>query len=139
MNFPQHPMNGFILIDSTYQDGLRNGLSLQQPSASAWTQSYGYDAARRLTGVTSPAGTFGYTYNVAQASSPASLIRKLSLPGGSYVTNAYDSVARLLSTELLNNQPSTSTATATMRATNGRSRCSLRAILLTTPTIQLVS
>ena len=31
---------------------LRQGLSLLQPNATAWAQSYAYDAARRLTNVT---------------------------------------------------------------------------------------
>ena len=40
--------------------------------------------------------------SVGQSVSPASLIKKLSLPGGSYITNTFDSVARLLSTSLKN-------------------------------------
>jgi len=53
--------------------------------------------------VVSPAGSFGYEYTgVGQSVSPASLIKKLTLPGGSYITNTFDSVARLLSTSLKN-------------------------------------
>lgn len=36
---------------------LRSGVSLSQPNGPAWTQTYAYDAANRLTTVTSPAGT----------------------------------------------------------------------------------
>src|SRR5205809_585986 len=77
----------------------RNSLTLQQPNASSWVQSYLYDNIRRLTNVVSPAGSFAYEYaGVGQSASPASLIKKLSLPGGSYITSAFDSVARLVST-----------------------------------------
>ena len=79
-------------VSYTYEDRLRKGLGLQAPNASDWSQTYVYDLARRLTNVTSQAGSFGY---VLGAISPASsLIKRLSLQGGSYVTNDYDSVAR---------------------------------------------
>jgi len=79
----------------------RNRLTLQQPNASAWVQSYLFDGIRRLTNVVSPAGAFSYEYTcVGQSVSPASLIKKLSLPGGSYITNTFDSVAWLLSASL---------------------------------------
>jgi len=87
-------------VSYTYNNRLRDSLSLLQPNASAWSQSYGYDSAKRLTSVISPAGTFTYTLGGASAASP--LIGKLLLPGGSYITNSYDSVARLLSTQLKN-------------------------------------
>ena len=45
-------------VSYTYANRLRTGLSLLAPNADAWTQSYGYDSARRLTSVTSPAGSF---------------------------------------------------------------------------------
>ena len=57
---------------------LRTGLSVLAPDASAWTQSYGYDAARRLTNVVSPAGAFGYSYAAGQAASAGSLVQKLA-------------------------------------------------------------
>jgi RHS repeat-associated protein len=85
-------------VNYTYANRLRTGLSLQAPNASAWSQGYGYDNARRLTGVNSPAGAFNYIYNVGQASLPVSI----SLPNGAFVTNTYDNVARLLSTALKN-------------------------------------
>src|SRR5206468_264141 len=83
---------------------LRSGLTLQQPSGS-WTNGFSYDAARRLSTVTSPAGSFTYTYSsgVGGATSAATLIKKLSLPNTSYITNTFDSVARLKGTYLDNN------------------------------------
>ncbi|HTX21666.1 MAG TPA: RHS repeat-associated core domain-containing protein, partial [Candidatus Aquilonibacter sp.] len=85
-------------VSYTYANRLRTGLSLLAPNASAWKQSYGYDSARRLTSVTSPAGSFDYTYDRSQ------LLRvdKLSLPNGAYITNTYDSTARLTGTYLKN-------------------------------------
>lgn len=88
------------IVSYSYQNRLRTGLTLSQPNASAWTQSYGYDSARRLRSVTSPAGEFDYTLGGASAASP--LIKKLLLPNGAYITNTYDNVARLLSTVLGN-------------------------------------
>jgi len=83
----------------TYNNArLRSGLTLQQPTGS-WTNGYTWDAAHRLTSVTSPAGTFTYTYKVGHASS---LPIKLSLPNSSYITNICDNVARLTGTYLDN-------------------------------------
>ncbi len=42
----------------TYANQLRASLSLQQPGGT-WTNGYLDDVARRMTNVTSPAGTFG--------------------------------------------------------------------------------
>ena len=85
-------------VNFTYQNRLRTGLSVSAPNASPWNEAYAYDVARRLTNVTSRAGAFGYSY----ASGPSRLISRLALPNGASITNAYDSVARLLSTKLLN-------------------------------------
>jgi hypothetical protein len=84
-------------INYTYNNRLRAGLSLSAPNASAWTQSYGYDSMKRLTNVTSQAGAFGYSY-VGQSVSAGSLVSKVSLPNGAYITSAYDSIERMLST-----------------------------------------
>ncbi len=73
---------------------LRQSLTLQQPSG-VWTQSYAYDAAKRLTNTTSSAGGYAYTYQGA-----GKLVKKLSLPNKSYITNVYDNVARLTGTYL---------------------------------------
>src|SRR5205823_11169999 len=83
----------------TYNNArLRSGLVLQQPT-STWTNGFTYDAAHRLSTVSSPAGTFAYSYKVGQASR---LPIKLSLPNSSYITNTYDNVARLTGTYLDN-------------------------------------
>jgi len=87
-------------VSYTYANRLRAGLNILAPNASAWTQSYGYDAGERLTNVTSSAGVFSYILGGSSAASP--LVKKLTLPNGSYITNTYDSVARLLSTSLKN-------------------------------------
>ena len=86
------------VVSYTYANRLRMGLSLLAPSSSAWSQGYGYDNARRLTSITSPAGAFSYTLGGASAAS--ALIKKLLLPNDAYITNYYDNVARLLSTAL---------------------------------------
>ncbi len=92
-------------VTSTYGTGhLLTALTLQQPNAADWTQTYGYDSARRLTNLVSQAGTFGYGYTSSVGATPAltALIQKLALPNGSYITNAFDSVGRMTSTFLVN-------------------------------------
>ena len=78
---------------------LRTGLSVQQPSGS-WSQTYGYDAARRLQTVGGPAGTFTYTYK-----GPGTVWTNLVVPTSptAAITNAYDSGGRLTGTWLRNN------------------------------------
>ncbi len=85
-------------LSYSYANRLRTGLSVQSASASAWAQSYGYDAGRRLKSVVSPVGEFDYIYN------PTRLQRvdELTLPGGAYITNTFDNVARLTGTYLKN-------------------------------------
>src|SRR5439155_21703157 len=47
-------------VTYTYNNArLRSGLSLQQPTGT-WTNGFGWDAAHRLSSVSSPAGTFSY-------------------------------------------------------------------------------
>jgi len=77
---------------------LRSGMTLLQPNATAWAQTYTYDNAARLTGITSPAGTFTYTYDPVNNM----LVRKLALPNGSYITNGLDVLGRMTSTTLKN-------------------------------------
>jgi RHS repeat-associated protein len=81
-----------------YTARMRTSLSFQQPNAAPWAQTYGYDAARRLTNAVSPAGSFGYTYDPTDQMQ----VGNLTQPNGSYITNTYDSVSRLLSTALKN-------------------------------------
>src|SRR5216117_4549413 len=76
-------------VSYTYNNWLRASLSLQQPTGT-WTNGYTWDAAHRLSTETSLAGTFTYTYRDSQ---PSTLIKKLSLPNTSYITNTYDTVA----------------------------------------------
>ncbi|MGA2751118.1 MAG: hypothetical protein ABSG59_20310, partial [Verrucomicrobiota bacterium] len=89
-------------ITYTYTERRRTGLDLQQPNASDCLESYGYDLAARMTDVTSPAGTFAYAYNagLAGTASASSLVAKLALPNGAFITNTYDSNARMLGTWL---------------------------------------
>ena len=74
---------------------MRVGLGLQQPTG-AWTNGFTYDGGHRLATVISPAGTFTYSYK-----GPGNLVTNLSLPNGSRITNAFDTVGRLTSTRLL--------------------------------------
>ncbi|MGD1089603.1 MAG: hypothetical protein ABR955_12910, partial [Verrucomicrobiota bacterium] len=83
-------------VSYTYTNRLRTGLSLLQPNTSPWTESYGYDSSRRLTSLTSAAGTFGYTYSPVQMER----VVGLSLGDGANIANTYDSVARLTGTYL---------------------------------------
>ena len=83
-------------VSYTYNNRLRSGLSLQQPDADAWMQNYAFDSAKRLTNIISPAGGFTYAYDATRQLR----VSKLSLPNGSYITNTYDSVARLTGTTL---------------------------------------
>jgi RHS repeat-associated protein len=87
-------------VSYTYANRLRTGLSVAAFNASPWVQTYGYDLARRLTGITSPAGTFGYLYDAVELQK----VDELTLPNGAYITNTYDTVARLTLTELENSQ-----------------------------------
>jgi RHS repeat-associated protein len=91
-------------ISYSYNNRLRSTLSLLQPSASAWTNTLVYDAAKRMTNITSPAGAFTYSYPASSSQYQAS---RILLPNGSFITNAYDSSARLLSTVLKNSGFST--------------------------------
>lgn len=82
---------------------LRTSLSLQQPSGT-WSQTFGYDSGRRLQTVTSPAGTFTYSYStgVGSAISASMLWKKLALfnGGSAYITNVFDTSGRLTATLL---------------------------------------
>ncbi len=84
-------------VNYTYANRLRSGLSAQVPNSSLWTADYAYDEARRLTGISSPAGTFDYDYVPGRQG----LVRALELPSGAAVTNNFDTVGRLTGTWLI--------------------------------------
>src|SRR5437879_245539 len=86
-------------LTNVYFNRMRTNMALQQPT-SFWTNKFVWDAARRLTNVVSPAGSFAYTLAATAAGSPR--IKKLALPNSSNITNSYDSVARLASTYMRN-------------------------------------
>src|SRR5271156_228196 len=90
------------VVTNIYTNRLRIGLSLAQPTGS-WTNAFGYDAAKRLTSVTSPAGAFNYTYDPNRQRE----VDSLSLPNSCVITNDYDPVARLLGTFLNNSSGTT--------------------------------
>jgi YD repeat-containing protein len=50
-------------ISFDYTSRLRTGLNLAVPNATPWSVAYTYDGAKRLTNVSSPAGTFGYKHD----------------------------------------------------------------------------
>jgi RHS repeat-associated protein len=88
-----------------YGARLRTSLSVQQPNASAWAQSYGHDEYWRLTNVTSPAGAFVTQYKSVTFGGEellSDLVQRVDLPGGSTITNAHDGLGRLLATVLQN-------------------------------------
>ena len=82
-------------VTNYYYGRLRTEADLAQPTG-VWTNQFGYDAAKRLYGVVSPAGTFITSYDPARLRLPVSL----ALPNGSIITNLYDGNARLLFTKL---------------------------------------
>ena len=91
-------------VTNLYWNGMRTNLSLQQPTG-VWTNRFGWDAAKRLTNVTSQAGSFTneYSAGVVGASGYSShLIKRLLLPNLSIITNDFDDSARLLGTYLRN-------------------------------------
>src|SRR5579883_111568 len=85
-------------VTNRYVNWLRTSMVLQQPSG-LWTNKFVYDAAGRLTNVTSPSGVFGYGFGAR----PSTLVSRLSLPNTSCITNTFDSGARLTGTYLDNN------------------------------------
>jgi len=85
------------IVAHYFNNRMRVGLWLQQLSGT-WTNGFGYDAAKRLTTVLSPAGAFNY---LLPSTRPSTLVTRPDLPNTSYLSNAYDSVARLLFTKLM--------------------------------------
>ncbi len=79
---------------SNLRNGLRGGMTVQAPNASAWAVTYGYDAGNRLTSLASPAGVFGYSYASVTAGSAGTLINGTTLPNRARITNTFDAMAR---------------------------------------------
>jgi RHS repeat-associated protein len=87
-------------VSYTYTNGLRKRMVILQPSVDAWTNAYSYDYAERLANLTSPAGSFSYSYVAGDAASM--LPGMLRLPNGAYIANIYDSLGGLTGTYLRN-------------------------------------
>ena len=81
-------------VTHTYVGRLATGLTLAQPSGS-WSQGYSYDSLLRLSGLSSPAGSFGYTYNGAGRE-----VATVTLPGGNSIGQTFGDAGQLLSTIL---------------------------------------
>ena len=75
---------------------LRQRMTLLQPTASSWQQTYTYDNDGRLVGVAAPSGAFQYSYDPTNHFQ----ISKLTLPTSTYITNTFDFLSRLTSTSL---------------------------------------
>jgi hypothetical protein len=87
-------------VTVTNRYGRRAGLRLAQPSG-AFVVTNAWDAAGRWSVVGGTAGTFTYGYPASYAGGPPwTLPASLTLPGGGYITNTYDALARLTQTEL---------------------------------------
>jgi len=86
------------VVAYAYTQGHRSSMTVTPPAGASWSQSYAFDSAWRMSGISSPSGTFGYQYpSVAQ-----NLIGGITLPNGSAIVNAYDTLARLTNTALFN-------------------------------------
>ena len=81
------PWTGGSVVN-TYSNRLRQTSTVNTP----WTQNYYYDDARRLTNVTSPAGSFTYQYAPGAQRLPAGV----ALPNGSatYTATGNDAQGR---------------------------------------------
>ena len=85
-----------------YSNRQRMALGIQQLTG-VWTNGFAYNAARRLTNVTSQAGAFTNVYGTGVGGNSgfsSRLIQRELLANGSAITNSFDSVARLLGTYL---------------------------------------
>src|ERR1043166_8780501 len=88
----------------------RSALFVQSPNGSGvWpssssSQYYYYDQGKRLYNVNAGFGSFSYYYHSGLGSSPSSsaLVKKVSLPNSSYITNTFDDWGRMVSTTLKN-------------------------------------
>lgn len=85
-------LSGIVFFN--YTNALLNSIIVGQLSNN-WQQTYNYDYQKRLTGVTSPAGNFSMLYKGAGGQNT-----KITIPGGNFITNQFDSLGNLTSTIL---------------------------------------
>jgi RHS repeat-associated protein len=89
-------------VSYTYSGRQRVSMSLQQPNANAWVQSYTYDDFGRLGTTTCPAGSFMYYYGNGTGSQPLDQPYQLDLPNGTHIAKTFDDLGRLVTTALKN-------------------------------------
>jgi hypothetical protein len=88
-------------VNYSYDNARRlQQFALDQPGGSRWVQAMTHDAAERVSSISSPAGTFSYDYEPSGARS--SVIRKLTLPSGGYITNQFNALMNVTSRVLKN-------------------------------------
>jgi YD repeat-containing protein len=88
-------------VTHTFNDVLMpSGWSLAQPNAPPLSLTYAWDGAARLIRVYAPMGTLtnDYSSGVGSATCASTLVKKLSLPNGAYITNTFNTLARLTGT-----------------------------------------
>jgi RHS repeat-associated protein len=83
--------------------GLASAIDVQQP-VSYFGTAYTYDAARRLKTISGTSGTYSNYYHggLNSITVPSTLVQQRTLPNTAFITNNYDSLARLTSTLLRN-------------------------------------
>lgn len=77
------------------QNRRRSRLSVTKPDGSLWNQDYAYDSASRLRTISSPAGTFTYSYAGA-----GDRVSQIALPNGASINQSFDTLGRLTETLL---------------------------------------
>jgi RHS repeat-associated protein len=82
-------------VTNGYSQGLRTALGI----GTNWVQNYTFEAGWRMSSITSPAGLFRYNYGFQPASA---LVTGIRLPNAAFITNQFDSLARLTNTALVN-------------------------------------
>ena len=91
-------VNDFVNL--TYANRQRASIALQQPNASTWQQTYTYDIAMRLTGISSPDGAYAYSYSPSLPYSVTPIPAKLTFPSLAAINYSYDDIGRLTASEL---------------------------------------
>ena len=82
-------------VSYLYSQGQRTNMTIN--SSPSFAVNYAYDAIWRLSGVSSPAGTFDYGY----ANSASTLVQGIALPNFATITNQYDALNRRSLTALV--------------------------------------